>query len=151
MAQASFMQSVRGRGFRWMLAGILAATLAVTMGFVPVVQVLNTLAGDPEPLGTAAERAQFLEIWLGMWPLAPFVLVLVLAGGLPAHLLLATLRRQGFGAFVLAGALGGAAVLELVLNAARDPREPQIPLLGAALGGLAALAFRAVWRPARSG
>lgn len=151
MAQPVFIARVRGRGFRWMLAGILAATLAITMGFVPVVQVMNTLAGDPEPLRTAAERARFLEIWAGMWPLAPFVTLFVLAGGLPAHLLLAALRRQGFGPFILAGAVGGAAVLELVLNAARDPWEAKAPLMGAVFGALAALVFRAVWRPARSG
>ena len=151
MGQDDFIQRVRGRGFRWMLAGTLAATLAVTMGFVPVIQLLNALGGTPEPLGTPAEWAQFLEIWLGMWPLLPFVLVFVLAGGLPAHILLATLRRQGFAAFALAGAMGGAAVLELVLNATRDGREPQVPVMGALLGALGALVFRAVWRPARSG
>ena len=64
------------------------------------------------------------------------------AGGLPVHLLLAALGRQGRLAYVLGGGVMGALLLHLTLFA-----KPILPLAGALAGGLAALAFRRIWRP----
>jgi len=128
------LRRVVGMGWARLLLGILAAAAAATSAIPAAVALLE---------GPRRGLAQVLGPWdeflRGLLMLLPFGLVLTLAGGLPVHLALAALRRQGWLAYALGGALGGGG---LVLALGGEA------VAGAALGLVAALAFRAVWRPA---
>ncbi|MBS7789044.1 hypothetical protein KTR66_03500 [Roseococcus sp. SDR] len=138
----SFRQRLlAGRPGRFLL-GVLAASVVACFTPLPVLLLISylpkagldeitpTLLGD-FALGTAA--------MVFAWPLA---VLMTLAGGLPVHLELAALGRQGRLAYAAGGALAGALLLHLLLFA-----KPLLPLAGALAGGLAALAFRRVWQP----
>jgi hypothetical protein len=135
-----FIELVVGIGWGRLLLGVMAASLAATIAF-PVCMVL--LAGVVEGAWNALGPVE--NMLPGLLALLPFGLVWTLVGGLPVHLLLAALRRQGWGAYALGGALGGGGLLFAFVGWPHW-QEP-IYLLGAISGSSGGLAFRAIWRP----
>jgi hypothetical protein len=149
-----FLRRVTGSGLRRMAAAILLAALAAMAAGLPALTLVAMLQGQatlPATLpGTLAEWREALDLWLDMLPLLPFAMLFTVIGGLPLHLALAALRRQGFLEYALAGALGGGLLLNVVLNASGGLGLRPF-LQGAAIGVVAGLVFRAVWRPIPSG
>lgn len=132
---------IAGQPWR-LLLGVLAASVVGCLTPLPVMLLLSYLPdavmGEITPvligdfvLGSAA--------MILAWPLS---LLMTVAGGLPVHLLLGALGRQGRLAYMLGGAAMGGLLLQLTIFA-----NATLPLAGALAGGLAALAFRSVWRP----
>lgn len=124
-----------------LVLGVLAASLVACLTPLPVLLLISYLpdAGLDELTPTligdfALGSAAMILAW-------PFALLLTVAGGLPVHLLLAALGRQGRLAYAIGGAAAGALLLQLAVFA-----KPVLPLAGALAGGLAALAFRRIWR-----
>jgi hypothetical protein len=132
---------VAGRPGR-LLLGILAASVVACFTPLPVLLLISYLPGagldeiTPTLIGDfALGTAAMVFAW-------PFAFLMTVAGGLPVHLLLAALGQQGRLPYALGGAFAGALLLHLLLFT-----KPVLPLAGALAGGLAALAFRRVWRP----
>jgi hypothetical protein len=125
-----------------LLLGVLAASVVACFTPLPILLLISYLpdAGLDEITPTligdfALGSAAMIFAW-------PFAALMTLAGGLPVHLLLAALGRQERLAYAMGGAVAGALLLHLTLFA-----KPILPLAGALAGGLAALAFRRIWRP----
>ncbi len=135
-----FIGRVVGVGWGRLLVGVAAASVAATMAFPLLVLLATGLTeGEWSALGPLGEFVP------GMLVLLPYGLAMTLAGGLPVHLALAALRRQGWLAYALGGALGGGGLVFALARGAQDTGPAQ--LLGAVLGLAAALGFRIVWRP----
>ncbi|WP_203073564.1 hypothetical protein [Falsiroseomonas ponticola] len=148
---SQFLARVTGSGLRRLAAGILLASLAAMAVGVPAIALLAMLRGEAAmPEDAAAWRAA-LDLWLDSLPLLPFAMLFTLLGGLPMHLGLAAIRRQGLLACALAGALGGGLLLGGLIGGAGAGLGWRPFLQGAAIGAVAGLVFRAVWRPSRSG
>lgn len=141
-----FIRRVTGCGLRRMAAAILLAALAAMAVGLPAVTVVAMLRGQATLPASLAEWREAVDLWLDMLPLLPFAMLFTLAGGLPMHLALAAIRRQGFRAYAAAGALGGGLLLGGLLNASGGLGLRPF-LQGAAIGVVAGLVFRAVWRP----
>jgi len=136
-----FLDRIIGRAVWRFLLGVLAAGVGATLAGFPAIALVAGLGGEWEA------PPPWEELWPALLALLPFGVIFAVLGGLPVHLALALLRRQGFGGFALGGALAGAAVLGGLLNLV-PPGQALRPLAQGALIGLAAgLAFRAVWRP----
>jgi hypothetical protein len=148
---SQFLARVTGSGLRRLAAGILLASLAAMAVGVPAIALLAMLReGAALPADAAAWR-EALDLWLDSLPLLPFAMLFTLLGGLPMHLGLAAIRRQGPLAYALAGALGGGLLLGGLIGGAGAGLGWRPFLQGAAIGAVAGLVFRAVWRPSRSG
>ncbi|SFK39605.1 hypothetical protein [Falsiroseomonas stagni] len=150
MGQA-FLQRIIGSGVRRLAAGILLAALAAMAVGMPAVMLLAVLRGEATLPADAAAWREALDLWLDMLPLLPFAMLFTLIGGLPMHLALAAMRRQGFLGYAVAGALGGGLLLGTLLGATTGGLGLRPAIQGAAIGVVAGLVFRAVWRPVRSG
>lgn len=149
MGQA-FLQRIIGSGVRRLAAGILLAALAAMAVGMPAVMLLAVLRGEATLPADAAAWREAVDLWLDMLPLLPFAMLFTLIGGLPMHLALAAINRQGFFPYAVAGALGGGLLLGALLNASGGLGMRPF-LQGAAIGAVAGLVFRAVWRPLPSG
>ncbi len=145
------LRRVTGSGLRRMAAAILLAALAAMAVGMPAVSLVAMLQGQAALPATATEWRAALDLWLDMLPLLPFAMLFTLAGGLPMHLALAAIRRQGPVAYALAGALGGGLLLGEIIGGVGTGLGWRPFLQGAAIGAVAGLVFRAVWRPAPSG
>lgn len=146
-----FLRRIIGSGVRRLAAAILMASLAAMAVGMPAVLLLAVLRGEAAPPADAAAWRETIDTWLGMLPLLPFAMIFTLLGGLPMHLALAAIRRQGFVEYALAGALGGGLLLGGLLGATTSGLGLRPALQGAAIGVVAGLMFRAVWRPLPSG
>lgn len=146
-----FLARITGSGLRRLAAGILLAALAAMAVGVPAVSLLAMLRGEAAMPGDAAAWREALDLWLDSLPLLPFAMLFTLLGGLPMHLALAAIRRQGLLAYALAGALGGGLVLGALIGGVGAGLGWRPFLQGAAIGAVAGLVFRAVWRPVASG
>lgn len=146
-----FQQRIIGSGLRRLAGAILLASLAAMAIGLPAIWLAETLQGKATLPADLPAWREALDLWLDMLPLLPFAMFFTLIGGLPMHLALAAIRRQGFPEYALAGALGGALLLGGLLNGAGGGLGLRPVMQGAAIGLVAGLVFRLAWRPVRSG
>jgi len=128
---------------RFLLAFLAAGTAATVSGF-PVLVLVARLTGKAETLPDLGELS------FAVLALLPFGLAFTVIGGLPVHLALAALRRQGVVAYALGGAAGGTCMLGTLLSLGAMGLGVRPFVQGALIGLVAGLAFRAIWRPAAS-
>ncbi|WP_439597142.1 hypothetical protein [Falsiroseomonas sp.] len=131
----------------WRLAlGVLAAALAATFTPLLVFILFWLVTEAAESRLNAAALSDALRSLAVPLVVLPYVLLLTLIGGLPLHLLLVVRGWERGRGHLLAGALGGGALLGSVELAAAGRIGFLLPL-GVLAGLAAALAFRGVWRP----
>ncbi|MBB3897698.1 hypothetical protein [Roseococcus suduntuyensis] len=135
-----FIDRAVGIGWGRLLMGLVAASVVATLAFpLLILLAMGLTEGKWSALGAPG------DVLPGMLVLLPVSFAMTLAAGLPVHLALAALRRQGWPAYALGGTLAGGGLM-FFLGGGGHALDP-VQLLGAALGLAAGLGFRAVWRP----
>ncbi len=137
-----------GNGLLRLALGVVLAAAVATFAGLPAIMLVAVLGGEALAAWPSEGMGELMEAWTGTFALLPFAVMFTALGGLPMHLALAAMRRQGVGAYMLAGAIGGALVLGGLLNLVPETLTWRPFLQGAPLGALAGMAFRMVWSPA---